>query len=241
MAFSEQIRLEVRRKSAFCCCRCHEIGIDVHHIVPQSLGGSDDIENAAPLCQNCHDRFGDSVQKRKEITQMRDWWYTVIEEKYGTSEQYKRDFAQFSNEMRLIINEHRNLRNNFDGKTRKTRKVSSSKKGKRKEPSIPSSKVKKYVTVDDVGDPSAFALTVKGKSMEPRINDGDIIVVSPTATVKSGDTCVVRVGDDDTVKVVKFDNNMIHLIPLNPGYESVTILKSQVSFIWKVVKLISDF
>jgi 5-methylcytosine-specific restriction endonuclease McrA len=96
MPFPDQIRIEVRKKSAFRCCRCHEIGIDVHHIIPQCEGGSDDIENAAPLCQNCHDRFGDSAQKRKEIAQMRDWWYSVVEEKYGTGKQYKKDLAQLS-------------------------------------------------------------------------------------------------------------------------------------------------
>src|SRR5437016_1760860 len=42
---------------------------------PQAQGGSDDIDNAAPLCQNCHARFGANPEKRTEIRLMRDWWY----------------------------------------------------------------------------------------------------------------------------------------------------------------------
>jgi hypothetical protein len=85
MPFSEALKLEVKRKSAFQCCRCREIGIDIHHIIPQAQGGSDDIDNAAPLCQNCHDRFGANPEKRKEIRQMRDWWYEVVQERYHES------------------------------------------------------------------------------------------------------------------------------------------------------------
>lgn len=72
----------MKKMAAFQCCRCREIGIDIHHIIPQADGGSDDIENAAPLCQNCHSRFGANPEKRKEIRQMRDWWYEVVKEKY---------------------------------------------------------------------------------------------------------------------------------------------------------------
>ncbi|OGL62123.1 hypothetical protein A3E97_03940 [Candidatus Uhrbacteria bacterium RIFCSPHIGHO2_12_FULL_47_12] len=87
MPFSEKLKLEVKHKAAFSCCRCREIGIDIHHILPQSEGGSDDFENAAPLCQNCHDRFGANPEKRKEIRQMRDWWFDVVKEKYGSGQE----------------------------------------------------------------------------------------------------------------------------------------------------------
>lgn len=90
MAFSEKIKLDVKKRAAFRCCRCHEIGIDIHHMVPQAKGGSDDIDNAAPLCQNCHDRFGANPEKQKEIRQMRDWWYDIVIEKYGEDSGSKR-------------------------------------------------------------------------------------------------------------------------------------------------------
>jgi 5-methylcytosine-specific restriction endonuclease McrA len=78
MGFSELVKYEVKRQAAFQCCRCHSIGVEVHHIIPQEHGGSDDIENAAPLCPTCHAYFGGNPDKRKEITQMRDCWYLKV-------------------------------------------------------------------------------------------------------------------------------------------------------------------
>lgn len=38
------------------CAICHRPhGVQLHHIVERSNGGSDDIDNAIPLCANCHD------------------------------------------------------------------------------------------------------------------------------------------------------------------------------------------
>ncbi|MGA1871739.1 MAG: HNH endonuclease [bacterium] len=75
MPFSETIKLEVKRKSAFRCCRCQNIGVEIHHIIPEYENGPSDIDNAAPLCPKCHADFGDNPNKRKELRQMRDWWY----------------------------------------------------------------------------------------------------------------------------------------------------------------------
>lgn len=84
MAFSEQIKLEVKKKAMFQCCRCRATGIDAHHIIPQHEGGPDTIDNAAPLCQNCHDQFGDNPVKRKELRQMRDHWYETVKAMYSS-------------------------------------------------------------------------------------------------------------------------------------------------------------
>jgi repressor LexA len=97
-----------------------------------------------------------------------------------------------------------------------------------------------FVTVDDVKDPEAFALRVKGNSMSPRIEDGDVVVVSPQAEVHNGDICVVRVDGEDTLKKIKMEGSYVHLIPLNPEFEPVTVKKKDVNFVWKVVKLIKE-
>ena len=83
MGFSEPTRKEVKEKAAFRCCRCQKIGVEVHHIIPEKYGGTDDIENAAPLCPNCHDDFGPNPEKRKAITEMTDWWYKRTKEMFG--------------------------------------------------------------------------------------------------------------------------------------------------------------
>ncbi len=97
-----------------------------------------------------------------------------------------------------------------------------------------------FVTVDDIRDPSAFALKVKGQSMSPRIEDGDVVIVSPQQEARSGDICVVRVNGEDTLKKVKFEGIYIHLIPLNTDFEPVTVKRKDVNFVWKVVKLIKQ-
>ena len=81
MGFSEKVKEEARRKSGFRCVICQEPFVEVHHIIPQSEGGEDTIENAAPLCSRCHDLYGDNPAKRKQIRQMRDYWFEVMEKR----------------------------------------------------------------------------------------------------------------------------------------------------------------
>jgi len=97
-----------------------------------------------------------------------------------------------------------------------------------------------YVTVDDIKDPQAFALKVKGNSMSPRIEDSDIVIVSPQQEVRNGDICVIRVDGEDTLKKVKFEGNYVHLVPLNPEFDPVTVKRRDLEFVWKVVRLIKE-
>jgi len=100
--------------------------------------------------------------------------------------------------------------------------------------------VDRYVTVDNIKDPSAFALQVKGNSMAPKIENADIVVVSPQQDVRNGDICVIRVNDEDVLKKVKFEGDGVHLIPLNPTFKTVVVNKRDVMFVWKVVKVIKN-
>jgi len=86
MAFSEELKQKVRKRAHFRCCRCHQIGVEVHHIIPVKDGGEDTEDNAAPLCPNCHDMLGDNPTKRKSITEMRDHWYEICDKRYGSPE-----------------------------------------------------------------------------------------------------------------------------------------------------------
>jgi phage repressor protein C with HTH and peptisase S24 domain len=48
------------------------------------------------------------------------------------------------------------------------------------------------VSLPDIADPNAYALEISGDSMEPVFRDGDMIVVSPEASIRRGDRVVVR-------------------------------------------------
>ena len=72
MPFSEATKLEAKRRSASQCCICKGLFVEVYHTVQQSSGGSDDIEDAAPLCASCHDLYGTNPDKRKQIREITD-------------------------------------------------------------------------------------------------------------------------------------------------------------------------
>lgn len=64
-----------------------------------------------------------------------------------------------------------------------------------------------------------FALQIKGNSMEPKISEGDVVIVRQQEDVESGQVAIVLVNGDDATckKFVKHDNG-ISLVSLNPSY-----------------------
>jgi hypothetical protein len=87
MAFSEETKRTIRKKAMYKCCFCQSLDIEIHHIIPQKEGGSDDIDNGAPLCPNCHERYGNDPLKRKRIIEARDNWYEIVERMYPDNRQ----------------------------------------------------------------------------------------------------------------------------------------------------------
>lgn len=67
-----------------------------------------------------------------------------------------------------------------------------------------------------------FALRIRGDSMEPRIHEGDVVIVRRQPDVDSGDLAIVLVnGDSATIKRVRKQSDGIMLIPFNPSYEPI--------------------
>ena len=65
-----------------------------------------------------------------------------------------------------------------------------------------------------------FGLRIKGASMEPRMREGDVVIVRKQDFAETGDTVVVLVnGDSATVKKIKYGPDGISLIPTNPSYD----------------------
>jgi hypothetical protein len=52
----------------------------VHHITPESDGGPNTIDNAAPLCGSCRQKFGNNPDLQRQLREMRDWWWKRCEE-----------------------------------------------------------------------------------------------------------------------------------------------------------------
>ena len=87
MPFSESLKTQVRKKSHLACCLCKSLGVEVHHIIPESEGGPDTEENAAPLCPSCHEIYGANSQKRKFIREARDLWYEICKNKLASGKE----------------------------------------------------------------------------------------------------------------------------------------------------------
>ena len=89
-----------------------------------------------------------------------------------------------------------------------------------------------------------FALKIAGKSMEPRMMDGDVVIVRRQSDVDSGDIAVVLVnGNDATVKQVSKSDAGLTLIGWNPSvYTPKTYNKKEcqelpVTILGKVVEI----
>ncbi len=92
-------------------------------------------------------------------------------------------------------------------------------------------------------DGKHIGLRIKGQSMEPRMYDGDVIIVRLQPNVESGEVAAVRVnGDEVTCKRVIKHTNGISLNSNNPSFTPMFFTNDQVEqlpvdIIGKVVEL----
>lgn len=89
MPFPDQVREKTLVAAARYCCVCHRfkgVKVEVHHIVPESRGGTNDLENAIALCLDCHTDAGHynpahprgSKYSPSELRRHRDQWYAMV-------------------------------------------------------------------------------------------------------------------------------------------------------------------
>ena len=73
------------------------------------------------------------------------------------------------------------------------------------------------ITADMASRGDFFALRIQGHSMEPRIEDGEIVICQCQSDVDSGDVAIVLVnGDEATCKQIRKSPEGISLIGFNP-------------------------
>lgn len=86
------------------------------------------------------------------------------------------------------------------------------------------------------GDPSCFALRVRGDSMiGAAILDGDMVVVRPQSTADDGQIVVARIGDEATVKRLSRRNGVILLMPENENYDPIDGAEAEIIGLVKAV------
>ncbi|MCM1365430.1 MAG: XRE family transcriptional regulator [Faecalibacterium sp.] len=92
-----------------------------------------------------------------------------------------------------------------------------------------------------------FALSIKGDSMEPKISEGDVVIVRKQCSVENGEIAVVLIGGNDaTVKKFYKNDSGIKLISTNPIYDPFFFTPKEtaelpVTIIGKVVELRAKF
>lgn len=78
---------------------------------------------------------------------------------------------------------------------------------------------------------SAFALRIKGKSMEPEFREGDVVIIDPDVAPSPGDCVAAKRDKDDEATFKKYrprgrdkkGNDIIELTPINPDYPPLHI------------------
>lgn len=117
---------------------------------------------------------------------------------------------------------------------------------------IPMTTIENIIDYEEISQEQArtgefFGLQIKGDSMEPRITEGDVVIVRKQETVENGEIAVVLInGDDATVKKFYKTDAGIKLVSTNPTYDPFFFTPDEVntlpvSVIGKVVELRAKF
>ncbi len=93
------------------------------------------------------------------------------------------------------------------------------------------------VAFPDLGDPNAYALEIAGDSMEPVYRDGDIVVVSPAASLRRGDRVVARTREGEVLAkwLARLTARRVELRSFNPEHEDRSMARSDLDWIARIV------
>jgi transcriptional regulator with XRE-family HTH domain len=85
--------------------------------------------------------------------------------------------------------------------------------------------------------PDSFALHIDGDSMSPRINDGDIVILSPSVPAAQGQIGIARLANQIgvTCKLIRSAETEVHLIPINERCETKVVAKKDL--LWALAVL----
>ncbi len=89
----------------------------------------------------------------------------------------------------------------------------------------------------DLGEERAFALEVQGDSMMPLFRDGDVLIVSPTASVRKGDRVVARLHGGEVIakELRRRTARTIELASLNPEHSDRVLNVGEIAWMARVM------
>lgn len=117
---------------------------------------------------------------------------------------------------------------------------------------IPINAITEIIDTEEISEDMAktgdfFALQIQGDSMEPKISNGDVVIVRQQDDAETGDTVIALINGDDAVcKRLRKYKEGLELISTNPSYvplyfDEETIKNKPVKIIGKVVELRPNF
>lgn len=89
----------------------------------------------------------------------------------------------------------------------------------------------------DIGDDSAYALEIKGNSMRPVFRSGDIVIVSPEASVQRGDRVIVRTRSGEVMakEIARQTKRQLQLRSVNADHPDPVIAIDDVLWMHRIV------
>lgn len=89
----------------------------------------------------------------------------------------------------------------------------------------------------DIGDESAYALEITGSSMRPVFRPGDVVIVSPAATMRRGDRVIVRTTDGEVLakEIVRRTKREIELRSVNADHPDPVFATHDIAWMHRVV------
>ena len=89
----------------------------------------------------------------------------------------------------------------------------------------------------DLGGDRAYALEVQGDSMAPLYRDGDVLIVSPTASIRKGDRVVARLTTGEVLakELRRRTARTVELVSLNPEHDERIVPANEITWMARVM------
>lgn len=93
------------------------------------------------------------------------------------------------------------------------------------------------ISLPTTGDEAVYALEVSGHSMMPLYRDGDVVIVSPSSSVRRGDRVVVRTRDGEVMAKIlqRRTSRSIELGSVNPDYPDLHFAVEQIEWMARIL------